>query len=414
MKAPANTEWPVLVPKGRGPVKIYKVDFKGEEFYSVDFYLAGRRHRKAHSDFQVAMKAAKEAASKLTTGEADALTLTGDAELVYTRALEALKELQAPLDIVAAEYAATKKLCPGVELKEMAMFWNKHHLGVVEKTVSSVVEEMLTKKREDGASDEYLRGLRYRLRRFAKAFSMPIISVSGPHIDTWLRGQKLAPKTRNNFRSVIYTLAEYAKSRKYLPKDWNELEAVSVAKKAVGKIGIFTVDELQLLLTAANEEQLPFIAIGAFAGLRQFEMLRLHWENIDFQSNIIKIEAGQAKTAGRRFAPLTPNLAAWLAAYKDKTGPVCTRRNMAEEIIEIAGRAGVEWKHNGLRHSFISYRVAQLKNVAEVALEAGNSPQIIFKNYRELVKPEQAKAWFEITPERPANLIPLPVQAAVA
>ncbi len=36
---------------------------------------------------------------------------------------------------------------------------------------------------------------------------------------------------------------------------------------------------------------------------------------------------------------------------------------------------------------------------AEVALEAGNSPQMIFKHYRELVTEKAAKAWFAITPE---------------
>ena len=62
--------------------------------------------------------------------------------------------------------------------------------------------------------------------------------------------------------------------------------------------------------------------------------------------------------------------------------------------------AGVfKWQHNGLRHSFISYRVATVSNVAQVALEAGNSPAIIFRNYRELVTPQDAKAWFAITPE---------------
>ena len=38
--------------------------------------------------------------------------------------------------------------------------------------------------------------------------------------------------------------------------------------------------------------------------------------------------------------------------------------------------------------------------MAQVALEAGNSPQIIFKNYRELVRPAEAKAWFGIEPEQ--------------
>lgn len=57
-----------------------------------------------------------------------------------------------------------------------------------------------------------------------------------------------------------------------------------------------------------------------------------------------------------------------------------------------------KWQHNGLRHSFISYRVAVVKNVTQVALEAGNSPAVIFSNHRELVTPQDAKEWFSIRP----------------
>ena len=67
------------------------------------------------------------------------------------------------------------------------------------------------------------------------------------------------------------------------------------------------------------------------------------------------------------------------------------------------------WKRNGLRHSYISYRVAQTQNVAQTALEAGNTPKIIFSNYRELVKPADAVKWFGIEPEVPENVIQVPV-----
>ena len=57
------------------------------------------------------------------------------------------------------------------------------------------------------------------------------------------------------------------------------------------------------------------------------------------------------------------------------------------------------WKRNALRHSYISYRVAEKQDVAKVSLEAGNSPQMIFQHYRELVQPKEAKAWFAIGPK---------------
>jgi hypothetical protein len=47
-------------------------------------------------------------------------------------------------------------------------------------------------------------------------------------------------------------------------------------------------------------------------------------------------------------------------------------------------------------------------------MEAGNSPAMIHQHYREVVTPEEAKAWFSIVPDRAANVTPMPAASAVA
>ena len=42
---------------------------------------------------------------------------------------------------------------------------------------------------------------------------------------------------------------------------------------------------------------------------------------------------------------------------------------------------------------------AQTQNVAQAALEAGNSPQLIFKHSRKLVTPQDVEKWFPIYPQ---------------
>jgi hypothetical protein len=59
-----------------------------------------------------------------------------------------------------------------------------------------------------------------------------------------------------------------------------------------------------------------------------------------------------------------------------------------------AEKAGLEWKHDDLRHLFISYRLAEIQNANGVVLEAGNSPQVIFRNSGELVTPYDARLGF--------------------
>ena len=42
--------------------------------------------------------------------------------------------------------------------------------------------------------------------------------------------------------------------------------------------------------------------------------------------------------------------------------------------------------------------------MAEVATEAGNSPNMIKQHYDALVKPSAAEAWFSIRPAAPSNV----------
>ena len=65
----------------------------------------------------------------------------------------------------------------------------------------------------------------------------------------------------------------------------------------------------------------------------------------------------------------------------------------------------VKWQRNGLRHSYASYRFAQIGDAGRVAGELGNSAAVVHKHYRELVRPDAAAAWFAVTPEAPANVV---------
>ena len=96
--------------------------------------------------------------------------------------------------------------------------------------------------------------------------------------------------------------------------------------------------------------------------------------------------------------PITDNLAAWLQPLQRK-GKVIAAKQHHRDLAALTAALGIEWPRNVLRHSFISYRIAVVKSADQVALEAGNSPGIIFKNYRELTTEDQADKWFSILPK---------------
>ncbi len=191
------------------------------------------------------------------------------------------------------------------------------------------------------------------------------------------------------------------------------MESVPLWKMKDGEIEIFTPDEMTLLLALAPANLVPFLSIGAFAGLRSAEIERLDWAKVDLEGGYITVDASIAKTNSRRLVPIAPNLKAWLGDHKKHHGKVlelanvvnalkrlvtATRPAAAPDAVKLPPPA-VEWRHNALRHSFCSYRLAEVKSAAQVSLEAGNSPQMVFRHYRELVTEKQAQAWFAITPE---------------
>jgi integrase len=256
---------------------------------------------------------------------------------------------------------------------------------------------MIAAKEADGLSLHWIRELKTRLGRFAKSFAGPIATTSGTDLDTWLRSLNVGPRTRNNYRMCLVTLFSYAKSRRYLPRDWQEVESVTVAKKPPGPISILSVSEMETLLSSALPSLRPFLAIAAFSGLRHEEIMRLDWRDVKFSAGHIEVKAANAKTASRRLAPLPANLKRTLKPMAKESGPVATGV-VSMKLRRLAEKNETKWKRNALRHSFISYRVAQTKNVNQVALEAGNSPRVIFTNYRELVTPSAARKWFKIGP----------------
>ena len=73
-------------------------------------------------------------------------------------------------------------------------------------------------------------------------------------------------------------------------------------------------------------------------------------------------------------------------------------KNIYNQYPKVAKKAGVKWKRNAHRHGFASYRTALLKNLDQVAIEAGHSKQELLSSYFQVVSEESAKAWFAICP----------------
>jgi len=220
-------------------------------------------------------------------------------------------------------------------------------------------------------------------------------------VDGWLRAANGNHTTKNNLRRIFVTLFKWARECGYLPQDRKTApeRAMTFSGPELAP-AIFTPVELKKILAVCPEKLLPHLVIGAFSGIRAAEIERLEWTDILWERGYIEIKAAKAKTKARRLVPLLPNLRAWLEPMKNDCGLVCHLPNLHFRLNYLGEKAGVGWKQNALRHSFASYRLAEIQDAAKVALEMGNTPEKLFRHYRELVTPEAAREWFSILPAK--------------
>jgi integrase len=412
--------FPIVVKRGSCSVKIYR-DRKTEgTYYRVVYYtettVDGKeireRHRMNFRDVQQATNEAEAKASWLSRLDGDALRFSGRDRHIYASALDAVKEFNLPLDTVANEYKQARNVLDAVPLIDAARFYARHHgKGIKRKSVALAVDEMIARKTDKGVSDVYLRDLRYRLGVFSQAFHCDVNAIVPDDVAKFFENLRLSPRSHNNFLRTLRTFFVFAQRHEWLSKEIDLLSKVEKRNERRVPTDIFTPSELAALLKNASPEVTPCLALAAFAGLRSAEILRVDWSDIERRPGFIEVAAHKAKTAARRIVPISENLLRWLAIAPRNGAPVWpdTKDSFFKAMRRAADNGKIKWKQNALRHSFISYRLAELQDVNRVALEAGNSPQMIFRHYRELATPEQAKTWFAIAPDTTARVVPMAV-----
>jgi len=201
------------------------------------------------------------------------------------------------------------------------------------------------------------------------------------------------PRTRNNYRSAVAELLEFARLRGYLPASMlKATDGVRKVRIKKGRNHILTVEDLRHLLERCKPHLVPFIAIKSFDGSRSEESWRIEWGAIQHANSVIEVTADISKLGQRRLPPLQPNLVRWLEPFKALRGSIhpdyATAKGIIQAVTRDAVHVGITLGRNTFRNGYISYRVAQTGNAHATALEAGTSVSMIEKEYRELVTKE--------------------------
>jgi len=405
--------FPVYITSEPMNLTIYRERCRGDVRYAVTYYdSAGARQRRTFATFEEADAEATKLKDEIRQGGWDLITLRGSERLAYQRAMETLHPLGVPLDLAVLKLVDALKVLGSDQLIEAARFYRSHNVVATlpRKTVPEVFSELLANRKANGKSELYLKDLQLRIGRFAESFKGPISAVTTKDIDQFLLKLKVKGRTRFNFLRTIGLLFSYAQAQGYLPPDHPGISRVSKPSLPPPEVEVFTPEEMQKILDQAEPEAIPALVIGAFAGVRSEEIKRLDWSDVNLQEGHIEIRARNSKTRLRRLITMPENLRQWLRPLAKLNGPVLPFVTLNNQFQKLARKAKLPWKRNGLRHSFISYRVAETNDVSKVSYEAGNSPAMIQRHYLKVVTPKQAKAWFAIVPQD-AGVIPMPAAA---
>ena len=421
-------------------VPLYRVawrDKKRRRLYRAHLIVwkdaGGLRHREKYSDPKTARQRAREIADAKAAGRVDLLSLSRAESATVLRALDLARPTGKPLDTLVAEHIQITLDLGGHSPQELLAFWHRNHPATASgKTCPEILEELLAARRKDGLSERSLQNYRSRIGRFCHDFTGPISAVTSQDIDTWLAGLPVSRRTRNNYRGDLLPLWVFARRRNYLPRGWDPFDQVAVVKNETVVVEIFTPDDLLKLIRARQAiEQtepfqrqgaktlLPYLLIAAFAGCRHAEMSApgqpvLDWRDVDLENAEIRVRPQVARKIGRdRIVPIAENLGLWLVPYARHNGPVCELSSTTGALVQTAAAAGIPWRHNGLRRSFISYRLAQTSNIEQTAHEAGTSPGRVRENYQKTVPKREAKRWFDLRPEE-GQILRLPLFAWAA
>ncbi|MGH2873251.1 MAG: tyrosine-type recombinase/integrase [Solirubrobacteraceae bacterium] len=210
---------------------------------------------------------------------------------------------------------------------------------------------------------------------------LAVEDVTPEVIERWLAGYQGSVRSRNKLLIQLHAILERARKVYGLPANAaREIERFS--QRASGDIQVFSPEEVWALVRAADSEQDAAVFLtAAFTGLRMGELLALHWRDVDFTGNVVRVRAsyylGQLTTpkSGKvRAVPLAPAVASVLAqlgrrehwlggddlVFAGVTGDYLDGSALRRRYKAALARAGLRsLRFHDLRHTFGTRMIAK-------------------------------------------------------
>ncbi len=394
-----KVRFPIRIGRGRCRVNIYDRT-AALPYYRICYRLGAIRHQRTCNSVSEAISHAESLSEKLRSKDASVTRISGNELAQFQVAQELLSPFQCRVDVAANCYVRALKSLKNVPLETAVQFYLSHNKPQSNShNITEIVNQFLSAKRQEGVSNAYLHDLRKRTRSLVEHLQINMSELKPELLADYFKHLNFKAVNHNNQLRVIRTFISFAKARGYLSEGIDYLRSVGRRKVRQSNYAIYLPSDYLTLLKAAPQEMLPPLVLLGLCGVRPNEMRRLTWADIRFETRTVVIDATQAKTASRRTIPLCESAITCLSQFKDAEGLIWKRKSdyWSKALNRLHRKVGVKQLPNGLRHSYISYRLTLTGNVNRTALEAGNSATMIHRHYHALVDdPKLAEEWFAV------------------
>jgi integrase len=195
--------------------------------------------------------------------------------------------------------------------------------------------------------------------------SQRIEDITPAMVEDWRAslGTAMAGRTKNKLLFVLN--AVFRRAQKVWGLPMNPIAGIEKYRvRASGDIDVFSPEEVLALVRAADDEQDAAIYLtAAFTGLRRGELLALHWRDVDFAGQAIRVRGSYAgaelttpKSGKVRSVPMAPDVATALAALGQRM------RWTGDDDLVFVGVAGSYLDGSALRRRYaVTLRRASLR-----------------------------------------------------
>lgn len=385
---------------GSVAVKIYRnahASNRSGWTYVVAWHTPTGRKRAKFADEAEAVKEADLRATQIANGRIEASSITREDrdEIATARKLVG----KTPLLSALREWCKAHELTHGQVIAAAEAWRSRNRSEISAVTVSDLITMFMREKKKLGYATADNHGSIFESVR-SELGAHNVGAVTAAMLSAYL-GKIAHPVTRNTHRKRIVTLWRWAQSKNHLPRDTRtEAEQTDRAREVAPPVGIITAPVFGKLLEfirANTPDDLPALVLAGFCGMRRGEVHEQKWEDVDLVRKFVRVSYAKKGTPARRLVPLSDSAVNWLMLCPKRRGAVSDGLAI-DRIRKLGIEKKFELPDNCLRHGYISHHVAAIGNVPQAALDSGNSVQIIHRHYRELVTPDEGRAWFGIEP----------------